>query len=158
MYLHATDLAKCDPLPDENDVVRYCKPSDFDSDTRELLYSAFTRKRGESDLSVNRLQFFCTPDRGSAVDCVRQEFKADGYDLKPNGRFVVFGVYEVKAAALETGHKVKIIFTPKPSRPSHTSIFGLPSALPEDRGEQVRVAIAFLRLITPANTYQAVPA
>ena len=137
--------------------MRYCKPSDFDSETRELLYTAFARKPNEHGLSVRRLQFFLAPDRESAVDCVRQEFVRAPYGLRSSGRFVVLGVCEAKAAASGIGYEITIVFTPKPSYPSHTSIFGLPPDSPGDRREQVRVAVAFLRLITSDDTYQAVP-
>ena len=153
MYPFATDLVEGDPLPDEDEVARYCKPTDYDHETRSPNVAAFIRRSGEDDLSVNRLQFFHDRDREGAVDCIRKEFTAYTYELKPSGRFVVFGVSVAKNAALKRGCKISIVYTPKPSRPSHSSIFGLP----ENYDNEVRAAAALVRMVTQADTYRAVP-
>ena len=110
--------------------------------------------RGENadDVSVNRLQFFLGCDRTGAVDCIRREVGGH-LTLRQNGRFVVFNVERAKAAAQGVGCNVRIVYTPQPSRPSHSSIVNLP--LPTDLVNKVRVATAFLRLIGQADIYPA---
>ena len=151
MYPFATDLVEHDPLPDEDEVARYCKPIDYDHDTRSPKVTAFIRRASEDDLSVNRLQFFHDQVREDAVACIRHEVGAH-YELKATGRFVVLGASAAKTAALKRACKISIVYTPKPSRPSHASIFGLP----DNYDDEVRVATALIRLITRNDTYYAV--
>ena len=104
--------------------------------------------------SINRLQHFQLEDRDSAVECIRQEFISYPYKLRKNGRFVVFKVGEAKAAALTTGYKLEFTYTPEePRLLSHSSIVNLP----EDRNEELVVAVAIKRLITKSDTYNAIP-
>ena len=110
------------------------------------------KRETEDDVSVNRLQFFLGHDRAGAVDCIRHEVR-NHYKLNRNGRFVVFNVAGAKAAAQEKGFDIGIIYTPQPSRPSHSSIVDLPT----DYDAEVRAAIAIMRLITQADTYLAIP-
>ena len=151
LYPAANDLSSGDKLPGSDEVARYCKPSEYDLDENMPLVGAFLRRQDEPDLSVNRLQFFQGADRSSAVDCVRAEV-GDHYQLRRNGRFVVLNVGGVQSAAKQNGFDVSIIYTPEPLRPSHSSIVDLPPT----RKDELTVAAAFLRLITPADIYTAV--
>ena len=148
------DLDCGDPLLDSDDVSRYCRPKDYDRRLCEPKVSAFQRKRpSEPDLSINRLQFFGLQDRSSAVERIRQEFKAFCYGLDRKGRFVVFNVGKAKAAAQNVGgYDLVFQYTPNPPMWSHSSIFGLP----EDPSEERVVATALKRLITRTDTYHAV--
>ena len=74
--------------------------------------------------------------------------------LNKNGRFVVFSVSAAKAAALDKGCGIDVIYTPETSKPSHSSIFGLPE--PEDYEGKVRVATALARLVKRDDVYEAV--
>lgn len=152
MFLHATDLTSGDPLPDADEVARYCKPTDYDHEADAPQVSAFIRGPEEDDLSVKRLQFFLGQGRKGAVGCIRDEAVNAGYTLRQSGRFVVFGVSAAKAAALEEGCEISITYTPRPSYPSHSSVFGLPS----DYADAVMVAAALVNLITQSDVYPAV--
>ena len=151
LYPAATDLLNGDELPSSDEVARYCKPSEYDLGEDMPLVGAFLRRGGESDLSVNRLQFFRGADRSSAVGCVRGEV-GPNYALKPTGRFVVLNVGLARSVAKRVGFDINTIYTPKPSRPSHSSVVGLPPTLEEE----LKIAAAFVRLITSADTYPAV--
>ena len=152
MYPVDTDLIEGDALPDGDEIARYCKPSEYDLDLSEPTFLAFMRRNNENDVSVNRLQYFNGHNRAGAVDCTRREVGAY-YELRPNGRFVVLSVSRAKAAAKRVGFDIGIIYSPKPSSPSHSSIIDLPT----DYDDEVKLATALLRLITQADTYLAVP-
>ncbi len=152
MCLFAIDLVWGDPLPDEDEVARYCSPDRYDHGADIPKVAAFMRKPDEDDLSVNRLQFFLGQGREGAVGCIRREASDADYKLKPNGKFVVFGVSAAKAIALEEGREIRVIYTPQPPFYSHTSVFGLP----DDYDEAIMLAVALVSLITPADTYPAV--
>lgn len=108
--------------------------------------TAFLRRPGEKDLSVYRLQFFTGQGRAGAVGCIRREADNAGTTLRPNGRFVVVSVSAIQDLAL------RVIYTPQPRSPSHSSVIGLP----DDYDEAVMLAVALVSLITPADTYPAV--
>ena len=151
MSLYA-ELRDGEPLLDDDEASRYCQPTHYDRDRHEPKIGAFQRKASQADVSINRLQYFQLSDRLNAIDCIRQEFLADNYDLKKNGGFVVFNVGAAKAAALAIGHKLVFKYTPHPPIYSHSSIF----MFPEDPREGRVVATAIKRLITKADTYPAI--
>jgi hypothetical protein len=151
LYPVATDLSHGDKLPSSDEVARYCKPSEYDLGADTPLVGAFLRRPGEADLSVNRLQFFQGASRSSAVGCIRGEVGGH-YKLKSNGRFVVLNVGDVQSAAKQKGFDVNIIYTPKSFRPSHSSIVDLPPT----RKEELEIATAFFRLVSPTDIYHAV--
>ena len=153
MFPTATDLAEGDPLPDDDEIARYCKPSEYDHNNHSPKVGAFVRRPNEDDLSVNRLQFFSGRSREGAVDCVQREV-GSRFGLKPTGRFVVLGVVAIKIAVLKRGCGVAIIYTPKPCRPSHSSMI---FELPEGYDDEVKVATALVRLVTQDNTYEVAP-
>ena len=152
MYPVAADLVDGDALPDGDEVTRYCKPSAYDLERSQPTFLAFMKRSTENDLSINRLHSFRGHDRAGAVDCIRSEVRSH-YELKPHGRFVVFNVTGAKSAAQKKGFDIGIIYTPRRSSPSHSSIVDLPT----DYDAEIRVATAFLRLITQADIYPAVP-
>ena len=151
MSLYAK-LREGEPLLDDAEVSRYCKPTLYDSDRCEPKIGAFQRNPSHPGVSVNwLLQSLHLPNRVSAIDFIRQEFLADNYKLKENGRFVVFNVGAAKAAVLTVGYKLIFKYTPLPPVYSHSSIFGFPEEPVEGRV----VATAIKRLITKADTYPA---
>ena len=153
MFPFATDLVEGDPLPDGDEIARYCSPGVWEKETHEPQVTAFMRKPDEDDLSVNRLQYYRGQSRSGAVGCIRDETGAY-YKLKKSGHFVVFSVSAAKAAALNKGCGIDVIYTLKTSKPSHSSIFGLPE--PEDYEGKVRVATALARLVKQDDIYEAV--
>ena len=107
-------------------------------------------------MSVNRLQFFQTDDRAIAIEGIKWEFRAINYNLRPNGRFVVFNVGRAFQAVKEKGYDITFMYTPKkPHQPSHSSIYCLPRE--GDRKGRLVTATALKRLISKADIYDAVP-
>lgn len=162
MFPFATDLAIGDPLLDGDEIARYCSPSRFDRQANKPKLSAFVRKEGQDDLSVNRLQFYVGADRAGSIACIRQEYEADCYKLERNGRFVVLNVSVAKSAALEAECGIDIVYTPDPPYFSHSSINGLPDPPPtsvSDDGylEELKVAFALVALVTQNDIFLAIP-
>ena len=152
MYHGATDLEYGDALPDGDEVARYCKPSALDPDSKSPTFLAFMRRKGEYDISVNRLQYFLGLDRTDAISYIRPEVNQH-YKIGSTGRFLVLNVQAAKSTVQKIGFEISIIYTPKESSPSHSSIVDLPD---EDAAE-IRVATAILRLITQDDIYPGVP-
>ena len=150
-YLAASDLNEGDPLPEGDEVSRYCKPTAFDLDLSEPTVLAFMRNENELDVSVFRIEFYVGCTRSSAVDYIRSEFGKQ-YTLRPKGRFVVFNVNGAKEVGRKKEVELGFVYSPKPGLPSHSSIVNLP----EDYDEEVRLATALLRLVTQDDVYPAV--
>ena len=148
--LSGSKLKPGDELPDGNNVVRYCKPSDFDRTQDEPKLSAFQTRPLEPDLSVNRLDHYPT----QPIQHVRDEFRAIKYTLKPNGRFVEFNVGRAVEAVKEAGYNITVEYTPKTLQPSHASIIGLPSEA--DKKGRLETATALKQLITREHIHNAV--
>ena len=83
LYPVATDLTEGVPLPDGDEIARYCKPNDYDLAEDKPRVTAFIKREIEDDISVNRLQFSLGYDRGGSVDCIRREV-GKHYALSPN--------------------------------------------------------------------------
>ena len=147
------DLQSGDLLLDCDEVSRYCSPERFSQRLGEPKVSAFQKKPKEVDPSVNRLQYFKLQDKVIAVECIRQEFRANNYKLRPKGSFVVFNVSAAKAAAIEAGYRLVFRYTPDPPVWSHSSI----QNFPQDADGDLAVATALKRLITKSDIFDAVP-
>ena len=155
---HYDELSHGDPLPERDEVSRYCSPNrvshkDCDPDTHERCeprVGAFQIGVKELDLSLGRIQYFCTDDRDLALAGIRREFQAINYTLKPKGRFVIFNVGQAIQALMDKGCDVTIKYTPQKLQPSHSSMYGLPG---EDRRRRLETATALKRLITQADIY-----
>lgn len=160
---HNGELNRCDPLPERDEVIRYCSPGRFSHrdcepythKRCEPLLWAFQTSSRELDLSVNWIQYFCTDDRILALADIRVEFHAIDYDFKPDGRFVVFNVGQAIQALKDKGYDITVKYTPKKLQPSHSSIYGLPRE--GDREGRRKTAIALKRLIARTDIYDAVP-
>ncbi len=112
------------PLPDEDHVARYCKPSSVDTQGRPMA-SAFALREGEDHFSANWLEYFDERDQGKAVARVRQALRKKGYRLRPNGRLAVLDVGFVKAAVQDgVGLALDIRHCPLDDDDSHAGIFG----------------------------------
>ena len=137
------------PLPDSDDVVRYCSPSRYDHKNNRPKVGAFIAEGRPPELSVNHLQHYKGLSKPTAMAHVRAE--VDGYlTLKPKGRFVMFNVAAIKNKARRRSADLTVIYTPESDRPSHSSIY---VHLDED---VTRVATMLMRLTTRANTCPAV--
>ena len=118
-----------EPLPDRDHVSRYCKPSAVDE--RGLpMANAFAIRSGESYLSVNWLEYFgvrggsrVISEREAAVSRVREMLRRKGFRLRPNGRFALLNVGEVKTVIRRVfGRSLHVTHLPLPDDPSHAGI------------------------------------
>ena len=107
------------PLPDNDHISRYCKPSHIGQNGM-LLPAAFLPRAGEDYPSVNWLEYFGTGDLGDAIEQVREAFRRKNYRVKSNGRFAVLEIGAVKAVE-DTLH---IKHLPSTNDGSHAGIFG----------------------------------
>ena len=136
-----------DPIPDDEEVSRYCQPSHYDHKRNEPTALAFTRRKTEPDASANRLLYYRRRDannREEAINLIRGELRPH-LKLSPNGRFLVVNVGTFINAAASAGHLLEILYTPEPGRPSHSSIFGVPMRPDDEMG----AAVAVLRQYSP---------
>ena len=148
----ATDLTDGDPLPGGDEVARYCQPAEYNRELDEPAVGAFIRKKSHKGLSVNRLQLYIGQDRTGAVNCIRNEV-GGYYQLRRNGRLLVFNVDRAKVAARGKGFDIDIIYAPiLPDQPSHSLVIDLPT----DEPDEYRVAAAILRLVTKDDIYPAI--
>ena len=138
-----------DPLPDDDHVSRYCKPSSVGA--RGLpLASAFRLRASESSLSVNWLEALGAATTDDAVAKVRALFLASGFGLRANGRFAVLNVGAAKAAVREElGQSLRIDHDPLPNDQSHAAISGFPA-------DDLAVAVELTALVSQEDTYPAI--
>ena len=135
-----------DPLPDQDHISRYCRPSTIDQGLPQP--GAFMPRPGEDYLSVNWLEHFGAPTLPAAVDRMRTAV-AQSLDLRPNGRFVVLNVGEGKRAAFrDAGVSLRIEHTPTESDASHTAIFGIDA-------HPVQIATELIALTSAGDIYPA---
>ena len=137
-----------EPLPDEHDVARYCKPSSVEDGLPSA--EAFTLKQDKEYLSVNWLEYFNAPDLTAAVERIREAFRNKSYQVRRNARFAVLNVEAAKHAVHKaTGSMPAIKHLPTRDDPSHTGIFG-------GTAEDFAIAVQLAALITLENMHAAV--
>lgn len=135
-----------DPLPDQDHIARYCRPSSFDQGV--LQAGAFTPRPGEDYLSVNWLEHFGAADIASAIESMRTAV-AQNLSLRPNGRFVVLNVGAAKrAASRDAGFGLRIEHAPTESDASHAAIFGIDA-------HPVMITTELIALISAGDIYPA---
>lgn len=135
-----------DPLPDQDHISRYCRPSTIDQGLPQP--GAFMPRAGEDYLSVNWLEHFEVPNLPAAVDRMRTAV-AQSLDLRPNGRFVVLNVGEAKrAASRDAGFSLRIEHAPTESDASHAAIFGIDA-------HPVQIVTELIALISAGDIYPA---
>lgn len=138
-----------DPLPDDDHVSRYCKPSSVGARGLPLV-SAFRLRVSESSLSVNWLEAFGAATTDEAVSRVRALFLARGFGLRANGRFAVLNVGVAKAAVREElSLSLRIEHDPLPDDASHASISGFPA-------NDLAVAVELTTLVSQEDAYPAI--
>lgn len=112
-------------LPDRDHVARYCKPSTV-GERGHPLASAFGIRAGESYLSVSWLE--CLGGRGgseAAVSRVRESLRSKGFRLRPNGRFALLNVGQMKTAIRRAfGRSLHVNHLPLPDDTSHAGVLG----------------------------------
>ena len=138
-----------DPLPDDDHVSRYCKPSSVGAHGLPLA-SAFRLRASESSLSVNWLEALGAGSTSDAVAQVRALFRARGFALRANGRFAVLNVGAAKAVVRqELGLSLRIDHDPRPDDPSHAAITGFPA-------DDLAIAVELTALVSQQDTYPAI--
>ncbi len=115
------------------------------------MATAFRLRKGESFLSVNWLEHFDSSDLSGAVQMIRNAFDAKGFRLRPNGRFAVVCVQEVKDAAMvSVGRKLSINHLPVDNDTSHAGIFGY-------TGDDLMIAVEIKSLVGREDVHPAIP-
>ena len=138
-----------DPLPDDDHVARYCKPSSVGAHGLPLA-SAFRLRASENSLSVNWLEAIGAPSTDDAVGRVRALFIVRGFGLRANGRFAVLNVGAAKAVVREeVGLSLRIEHDPLPDDPSHAGISGFAA-------DDLAVAVELTALASENDTYPAI--
>ena len=138
-----------DPLPDDDHVARYCKPSSVGAHGLPLA-SAFRLRASENSLSVNWLEAIGAPSTDDAVGRVRALFIVRGFGLRANGRFAVLNVGAAKAVVREeVGPSLRIEHDPLPDDPSHAGISGFAA-------DDLAVAVELTALASENDTYPAI--
>lgn len=138
-----------DPLPDDDHVSRYCKPSSVGAHGLPLA-SAFRLRASESSLSVNWLEALGTATTDEAVARLRALFLARGFALRANGRFAVLNVGAAKAVVREElGLSLRIDHDPLPDDPSHAAITAFPA-------DDLTVAVELTALVSQEDTHPAI--
>ena len=138
-----------DPLPDDDHVARYCKPSSVGAHGLPLA-SAFRLRASENSLSVNWLEAIGAPSTDDAVGRVRALFIVRGFGLPANGRFAVLNVGAAKAVVREeVGLSLRIEHDPLPDDPSHAGISGFAA-------DDLAVAVELTALASENDTYPAI--
>ena len=137
------------PLPADDHISRYCKPSAVDESGLPMA-NAFSLRQGENHLSVNWLEYFGETKLNAAVERVREVFRSKDFQVKANGRFAVLNVGAVKTAAHQAVDRtLSIDHLPLSDDPSHAGIFGYAS-------EDLAVAIELSALVTPQDVHPTV--
>ena len=138
-----------DPLPDDDHVARYCKPSSVGAHGLPLA-SGFRLRASENSLSVNWLEAIGAPSTDDAVGRVRALFIARGFGLRANGPFAVLNVGAAKAVVREeVGLSLRIEHDPLPDDPSHAGISGFAA-------DDLAVAVELTALASENDTYPAI--
>ena len=107
------------PLPDQDHVARYCKPSAMGTDGLPKV-AAFELRERDSSLSVNWIEYFGR-DRQFSLQEIRQVIQIT---LRPNGRFAVLGVAAKEAVIAGGGSSPEVFSSPHEDDPSHVSVSG----------------------------------
>ena len=108
------------PLPNQDHVARYCKPSAIGTDGLPKV-AAFELRERDSSLSVNWIEYFGRV-RHFSLQEIRQVIQVT---LRPNGRFAVLGVAAEKEAVIAGGGSSPEVFSsPHEDDPSHVSVSG----------------------------------
>lgn len=132
------------PLPDQDHVARYCKPSAMGTDGLPKV-AAFELRERDPSLSVNWIEYF-GEDRETSIQEIRQVIQIN---LRPNGRFAVFGVAAAKEAVIAGGGSSPDVFSsPHRNDPSHASSSGYMT-------DDYEVAVELKALVSQQDVHSA---
>ena len=122
----AAPLKPLDPLPNTDDISRYCSPDKYDRGIDAPLLTAFFFDEDPPELSTNRLQYYSGHTEAGAIGLIREEMTNYPFKLSKDGRFVVLNVGAILTEARRQTIALKVKFTPDPpeGKMSHTSIVG----------------------------------
>ena len=135
------------PLPEDDHISRYCKPSAVDESGLPMA-NAFSLRQGENHLSVNWFEYFGETVLNAAVERVREVFRSKDFQIRAHGRFAVLNAGPSRQAAYEAvGRPLSIDHLHLSDDPSHAGIFGYAS-------EDLAVAIELSALVTPKTFTQ----
>ena len=130
------------PVPDEDHIARYCKPSTVECGMPTV--GSFMRREREDHLSVNWLEKSGQRRRDDAVACVREVLIGKGYGVKKGGRFAVLNVGSVKA---RIANRIRIDHLPEADDHTHSGIYGY------SREDDLEVATALSMLVALTDVY-----
>ena len=116
-----TDLNNYDPIPESDNVIRYCSKNKYWSNG-EILYQPITFQSGknpDAPVSVNWIEYY----DGDADSCFESAAIDCAYGNKiPSGRFLKLNVKNI----VETGRKMeedhKVLYSGDCQNPSHADI------------------------------------
>ncbi len=118
-----------DDLPDEDQFVRYARPTDV-LDDESLNCSAFMLRSDESGLSVNWLDYFRDRTKSEQLSEIR---RLSRLTMRRNGRLAELNVEEVRERVRQELDAFRFIHDPLAAEgqyepdPSHSQILGLPT-------------------------------
>ena len=117
-------------LRNEDNVVRYARPSDIGKDGN-ILWTAFRLRPTDTGLSVNWLEYFRKHTKKEQLKRVRLGIRT-ALEVKQNARLAELNVgttmENVGSQSEENLCAIQFIHTPAPDNPSHAEITGLPAA------------------------------
>ena len=143
-------------LPDDDNVVRYAKPTTVREDG-SVDGSAFRLRPSDKGLSVNWLQYFQGLDKSQQLDMVRQSYRLT---MRPNGRLAELNIGSTKLHVHARLKTLRFIHAPLAAEgeyqpdASHAEIRGLP---PGDTPEAALIGDMIaecIQTIHPAITRQ----
>lgn len=133
-------MARNDPVPTEDDITRWIKPSwvkrtdDGEAERTptgeiaQIAPQAFELKEGEEYLSVTWLQIFGA-ERAEhmplAAEAFRQSQKSKKLGL--NGVFAIAGVQALTDACKAHGAKIRVLQEPEDENPGHVAVRRFPA-------------------------------
>ena len=106
------------------------------------------RPKKEDYLSVNWFEFLDAPGIEAAVGEVRTAFRRKRYRVKPNGRFAVLEVGEVKAAVSAITGTARVEHRRLDDDESHSGILGYTA-------DDFAVAVEIATLVQPERVHPA---
>jgi hypothetical protein len=115
---------KGDILPPDNHVARYCSRK-FISERNSVAPGAFMLKKNERYLSVQWLEYLKQPNRGEAINKVR-EMLSRHLKIKRQDRIALLNVERTcKQVVEESGQRIVMLHEPSLNNEAHSGIFGV---------------------------------
>ena len=124
---------KNDPIPHQDHVSRWCKPSQVDQGVVGITAFMLGEKDDDDALSVNWLEFLKRPDRTSEISEIQHILSLKMKKVSRNSRLAVLNVERILTSVdeyLKGKLQVTVLHNPDKDEgrwedPSHSSIYGL---------------------------------